>query len=185
LSSGQDEHSEDEGFSLQKHASRKRRKSNPQLQLEDSIFRSPSPFLDRWTDAEEDSPLDLVEESGNDSQLPSDIPDSGSDFEWDSFICEDSEMLPASNFEEEFLLHRAKLMGSFTYKGWIQDEDVDEAEDPNDAPWYPCDPDNGLVPESGGDSHMDVSGTNPEESHLMCYGMVRLRLLSSCGLYKC
>lgn len=169
---GSDEDSEIESISLHNHSRRKRRKSNPQLQWKESIFRSPSPFPDHWSDADEVSPPDLVEESGNDSHLPSEIPDSGSDFEWGLFIREDSEMLPVSNFEAEFILHRAEMSGSFTYKGWIQDDDSNEPEDPSDAPWYPCDPDNGLVLESGGDLHMESSGNNPEDADVVCYGMI-------------
>jgi hypothetical protein len=123
-----------EGMLLEKQRKRKRRKSSLQFQPKSRVFRSPSPFCE-WGDSNDVTPPSLIEESGNESQLPSDIPDSGSDFEWDSFI-DDGEMLPVSNYFANFQQHQAKILSSFSYKGLTDGDEFDAAlEDPNDAPW--------------------------------------------------
>jgi hypothetical protein len=105
-----------QGASPKRHGNRKRRHS---LRSKRGRLRSQSPFFD-WKDVDETEPPSLSGRSGNESQLPSsDGPESASEVDWESFLCEDAEMLPASNWEAEFLKHKAKVMAVFDYRGLL------------------------------------------------------------------
>lgn len=94
-------------------------------------------------------------------------------------------MLPASNWEEEFLKHKAKLMDRYSYKGLIEAEELGESGDSKDEPWYPYDPENILDPYL--QSEMDgVTLTDGGEGQAkICYGIVSFKCLLCCmSIYK-
>jgi hypothetical protein len=161
-----------EGTSPQRHGKRRRRKSHTPLQLRRERLRSPSPLYD-WEGFKDITPPSLFEESGNESQSPSsDRPDSASEVDWESFLCEDSEMLPPSNWEAEFLKHQERIMDRSSYKGWIQDKEHFASEDLEDAPWYPYDPEDVLLPDFRSEVHAKSLANGFEEQNTICYGVV-------------
>jgi hypothetical protein len=157
-----------EGISPQKHQKRQRLSSYTELQSRKKGSRSQSPSLDWDSDNGIGTP-NISEDSGN--ELPSNRPESASEVDWESFLCED-EMLPPSNWEAEFLKHWANIMDGYSYKGLIQDEQRSKSGAGGDEPWYPYDPEDVLNPDF--ESDMDgISITGRlEGQNTICYGMV-------------
>jgi len=153
-----------------KHRERKRPRRKSSSRHVDP-FRSSSPLFE-WDDSREITPPGLAEESPGESQIPSDAGDTPSDVDWGSFLCEDSETLPASNWEAEFREHQEMVMNSINYKSWGTDNYYGLSEDPDDAPWYPCDPDNGLLSEFGHEMHTISRVNSMKENDTICFGMV-------------
>lgn len=116
---------------------------------------------------------DLSHRGEDGSQTPSDLPDSTFEVEWDSFVCEDGNLLPPSNWEEDFLMHKAKIMNTYSYKGWVLGDEKDETGDMQDVPWHPYDPDEILDAEFE-DESCQISGREVGTTAKLCYGVVSL-----------
>ena len=101
-------------------------------------------------------------------ELPSSSSDRAFEVDWKFFLRED-EMVPVSNWEDEFLKHKSRMMDHYGYKGIIEDDPEQAPGEPEDEPWYPCDPENSL------DADMEgvVITSQLEEQIKICYGMVR------------
>jgi len=163
-----------ESISTQRHPKRERRRSSPRLQSRRERLRSPSPIYD-WEDFKDISPPDLSEETRNESQMPSsDRPDSSSEVDWESFLCKDSEMLPSSNWEAEFLEHQARIIDRHSYKEWTQNEDYSALEDPEDAPWHPYDPEDVMLQDFESEVHAESLDNELEGQNTICYGVVSI-----------
>jgi hypothetical protein len=124
-------------------------------------------FLDRDFETGADEPPIT---DGRSHELPSSSSDSASEVDWEFFLREDG-MLPASNWEDEFLKHKARMMDHYGYKGIIEDDPEQAPQapgEPENKPWDPCDPKKILDAEMEG-----VVITSPlEEQIKICYGMV-------------
>ena len=103
------------------------------------------------------------------SELPNNSADSASEVDWESFLCED-EMLPASNWEEEFPKYKARMMDHYGYKGIIEDEEQHRLKECEDEPWNRYNPENFMDAEMEG-----ITVTNQLEDQIkICYGMVSI-----------
>jgi hypothetical protein len=99
--------------------------------------------------------------------LTSNNPDSASEVDWESYLCEDK-MLPASNWEEDFLNYKVGMMDHPGYKGIFEDYEQQRSGESGDKPWYPHDPNhssNAEMEEAPGPSLL-------EDQTKICYGMV-------------
>ncbi|KAH0538029.1 hypothetical protein FGG08_005341 [Glutinoglossum americanum] len=157
-----------ESISPQKRWKRQRQSSDTEPRSRKKRSLSQSPSLDWDSDNGIDTP-NISEDSGN--KLSSSRPESASEVDWESYLCED-EMLPPSNWEAEFLEHRAEEMDHYSYKGLIQDEEQPGSGDGEDEPWYPYDPEDMLNQDF--ESEMDgISFTGGlEGQNIICYGMI-------------
>jgi hypothetical protein len=157
-----------ESISPQKLQKRQRKSSYTELQSREKRARSQSPSLD-WNSDNGIGTPNISDDSGN--ELPSSRPESASEVDWESFLCED-EMLPPSNWEAEFLKHKTKIMDRYSYKGLMQDEEQSESGDGDDEPWYPYDPEDvlNLDFESKMDGISFAGGLQGQNA--ICYGMV-------------
>lgn len=85
-------------------------------------------------------------------------------------------MLPASNWEEEFLKHEARLMDRYSYEGLVEVEASEVSGDSQDQPWYPYDPANivdaHFISELDGEKFPDVAEGK------ICYGIVSFSISS-------
>jgi hypothetical protein len=158
--------------SPQKRGKRHRRLSQTVPQSKTKRPRSQSPVVSEESDDQIDTP-NKAEDSKN--ETPTSTPESASDIDWDAFLWE-KEMLPASNWEEEFLKHEAKLTDRYSYKGLVEVEAPEESGDSQDQPWYPYDPAN-IV-----DAHCvsEVDGEKfPDGAEgKICYGIVSFSISS-------
>ena len=107
--------------------------------------------------------------------------ESASEVDWEAFVHED-EMLPPSNWEEEFRRHKDRLMDRYSYKGLIEAEVEPDLGNGEDEPWYPYDPEDVL--NAYLDPEMDgvVLTDRTDGQATICYGMVstsRVRCASS------
>lgn len=69
-------------------------------------------------------------------------------------------------------------MDHYGYKGIIEDDIEQGPREPEDEPWYPCDPENSLDAEMEG----VVVKSQLEQQIKICYGMVS-RFFFHCDLY--
>ena len=158
---------------------RKQRKFQQVAPFRRPSFRSPSPFHDWDHDrgvGEGHLSLSQSSEKADDSsQIPESVePDSSSEVDWESFIREDSVVLPSSNWEAEFLLHQAQALDRTSYKGLLygalslplKDDGADEEE-----PWHPYDPES-IVPERIYELYDIPNEDQIERDGLICYGAV-------------
>jgi len=147
--------------------------------------RSLSPLIDESFDdtfADSDSIFnfdfgistpDKSEDSEN--ELPPSAIENASDIEWDAFLWE-KDMLPASNWEEEFLEHKARFMSYYNYKGLVEGEEREESEDGEDLPWYPYDPETVLDPNLESDMEGVAFTEGGGGDAKICYGMVSVSI---------
>jgi hypothetical protein len=132
-----------------------------------------------------DNGLDNQDKSeGSGNQLPTTTLENASDIDWDAFLWE-KEMLPASNWEEEFLKHKAKFIDGYSYKGLLEAQEPEESADSQDQPWYPYDPENVL------DTHLEFevderkSTDEAQGQTKICYGIVSFQCpLCSTKIHK-
>lgn len=94
-------------------------------------------------------------------------PVSASEVDWESYLCED-EMLPASNWEEDFLKYKARMMDHPGYKGIFEDYEQQDSRGSEDKLWYPHEPNHLSNAEMEGAS----SSSQLEDPTKICYGMV-------------
>lgn len=151
-----------EGVSTKMHGKLKRRRRHDTRRERFLRFRSPSPFYE-WEVENEKSPQSQSQSSdkGTDSQLQSsEGPDSASEMaemDWAAFfavICEDSEMLPSSNWEADFLAYQAQLTAG--------GEDA----------WFPYDPES--LPKNQTEILTDSANDEAEGEKMICYGVVSI-----------
>jgi len=89
----------------------------------------------------------------------------------------DIHMLPESNWEADSLRYEAKVLNSFSYRGWVLREENDTlSEDPEDIPWEVFDPD--CLHDINLDSEQkeDILVDLDSESRI-CYGVVSISKL--------
>jgi hypothetical protein len=110
---------------------------------------------------------DPIVTDGLGHEFPSSSSDSAFEDDWKFFLCED-QMLPASNWADEFLKYKARMMDHYGYKGIIEDDTEQGPGELEDEPWYPCDPEAFLDAEMEG----IVVTSQLEEQIKICYGMV-------------
>jgi hypothetical protein len=81
-------------------------------------------------------------------------------------------MLPASNWEEEFLKHKAKHTDRYSYRGLVEAEEPEDPGNGQDQVWYPYDPENVLDThlESKVDEESSTDGADGQVN--ICYGIV-------------
>ena len=151
-----------EGVSPKRLGKRKRRRRHERRRERFLRFRSPSPFYE-WEVDNEKSPQSSSQSSdkGTDSQLQSsEGPDSASEMtemDWAAFfavICEDSEMMPSSNWEADFLAYQAQLTAG--------GEDA----------WFPYDPES--LPRNQTEILTDSANVEAEGEKWLCYGVVSI-----------
>jgi hypothetical protein len=153
-------------ISPQKRGKRRRALSQTPSQLKSKRTRSQPPSLgENFHNGIDTS--DNSEDSEN--ELPSSMPESASDIDWGAFLWE-KEMLPATNWEEEFLKHQANLMDHSSYKGLAEAEAPEESGDCQDQPWYPYDPAN--IVEVHIESEVDGEQFPDGAEDKICYGIV-------------
>jgi hypothetical protein len=120
-----------EGLPPQKYGDRKRQQIS---HFRRDSLQSLSMFHE-WRDGNEvgdPSPSESSEKADDSSQLPrSKGPDSASELDWELFIREDSEILPYSNWEADFLEHQARIMDRSGYKGLLFSDSGLPDEGPN------------------------------------------------------
>jgi hypothetical protein len=113
---------------------------------------------------------DIAEDTGH--ELQTSTAESASEVDWGSFLCLD-ELLAPSNWEEEFVKHKEKMMAHpYGYKGLVDDDGWQESAESEDEPWYPYDPENML----NQDSEMKgvILTSEIEGQTKICYGMVSI-----------
>jgi hypothetical protein len=103
------------------------------------------------------------------------MPESASDIDWGAFLWE-KEMLPATNWEEEFLKREVNLMDHSSYKGLAEAEAPEESGDSQDQPWYPYDPAN--IVEVHIESEVDGEKFPDRAEDKICYGIVSFSISS-------
>lgn len=133
-------------------------------------FRSPSPFHE-WEEGIETTPPSQSQTSAKetDSQLPySEGPDSQSEVDWEALLSDDIEMLPESNWEADFLVHQAQIMGCVNYKSLGHDEFIQYN---GEEPWHPYDPESIHI-DGHDELHTDSVDAEMEGDTIVCYGVV-------------
>lgn len=94
-------------------------------------------------------------------------------------MCPDSEMLPPSNFEADFLVHQKQVLSHFDYRGlqyhdWSEFQDNAEAE--QDEPWHPYDPEIVSLDHQN-DLQTESNIEMLEGEKIICYGAVSALML--------
>jgi hypothetical protein len=155
-----------------KREKRHRRLSQTDPQSKTKRSRSQSPVVSEDSDDQIDTP-NKAEDSEN--ERPTRTPESAADIDWDAFLLE-KEMLPPSNWEEEFLNHKAKLMDRYSYKGLVEVEVPEESGDSQNQPWYPYDPAN--IVDAHCVSEVDGGKFPDGVEGKICYGIVSFSISS-------
>jgi hypothetical protein len=169
---GYNEQNMEEGWK-KKDLKRKRSTSNSQQHGTNTRLLSPPPFFDldvfNNIDPQEDSEVSsYLQNSNND-----DDGESIFDFDWRSFLREDLDTLPPSNWEEEFSEYYATVVDN-----WQSNMSLDLiSEEPDDKerweiPWHPFDPDFSILQRLG-----DPSNGYSDQSKT-CFGVVSISYMA-------